>query len=572
MPGRAAAVGLGLAAVALTLGVAELVAAGGQAVGLFGPAAAPLSALGAGFIDLTPGWLKDLAVSWFGVHDKTALRVGMGVVLVLAAAVIGLIGRRSPRIAAAVAAGLLVVAAVAVLTRADAAAFDLAPLIVGGTAGLWLLLSAWRRTALPPDVLAAARRRSADDGPVWSDDPDGSTAAGPPAGPGPRDRGGRVVLTGDRHPMGPVAGAGGGTGVDRRQFLRLAGSGAVVAVLAGAVSRLIPSGADVAASRAAFGLPVAGDLLPVPGTPLDVPGLASFITPNADFYRIDTAFTVPRMTTADWRLNVHGLVDSPFELTFDELVVMPSVERTITLTCVSNEVGGDLIGTARWQGVRIADVLARAGVRTADGPQGGPDCVLSTSVDGFTVTTPLQALTDGRDALLAYGMNGEPLPQEHGFPVRMVVPGLYGYVSATKWVVDLAVTRFERVSAFWSDRGWAEEGPIKLSSRIDVPRPLEPVPAGEVTIAGVAWAQHIGVAAVQVQIDGGDWQDAELSDAGTADTWRQWVYRWVDAPAGEHWLRCRATDAAGTVQTADVAPPAPDGSTGLDAVKLIVSP
>jgi hypothetical protein len=292
-----------------------------------------------------------------------------------------------------------------------------------------------------------------------------------------------------------------------------------------------------------------------------------FITANTDFYRIDTAFTVPRMTTADWRLNVHGAVDTPFQMGFDELVAMPAVERTITLTCVSNAVGGDLIGTARWQGVRIADVLARAGIRTGDG---APDCVLSTSVDGFTVTTPLAALVDGRDALLAYSMNGEPLPQEHGFPVRMVVPGLYGYVSATKWVVDLAVTRFDKVSAFWTERGWAERGPIKLSSRIDVPRPLEPTPAGQIAVAGVAWAQHVGIRSVQVQIDDGDWQDAEVSDAGTADTWRQWVFRWT-AAAGEHLVRCRAIDADGTVQTAAVAPPVPDGSTGLDAVRVVVT-
>jgi DMSO/TMAO reductase YedYZ molybdopterin-dependent catalytic subunit len=308
------------------------------------------------------------------------------------------------------------------------------------------------------------------------------------------------------------------------------------------------------------------DAAAAPSTTLDdVTGISSFVTPNADFYRIDTAFVVPRMTTDQWQLRVHGLVDREVTLSWSDLLAMPSVEHMVTLTCVSNPVGGDYIGNAVWQGVRLADVLALAG------PQAGADCVYSTSVDGFTVTTPLAALTDGRDALLAYGMNGEPLPVEHGYPVRMVVPGLYGFVSATKWVVDLELTRFAEVTAYWTDRGWSAQAPIKTSSRIDVPRAQESVSKGRVAIAGVAWAQHRGVAGVQVQIDDGPWVDATLSGDVGPDTWRQWVYYWDDGVSGSHTARCRAIDATGAVQIDQVQGVVPDGATGLDERSFMVT-
>ncbi len=258
------------------------------------------------------------------------------------------------------------------------------------------------------------------------------------------------------------------------------------------------------------------------------------------------------------------MVDQQITLTYDDLVAMPTIERMITLTCVSNEIGGDLAGNARWQGVRIADVLAMAG------PQAGFDCVLSTSVDGFTVTTPIEALTDDRDALLAFGMNGEPLPVEHGFPVRMVVPGLYGYVSATKWVVDLEVTNFADQNAYWTDRGWSATAPIKTSSRIDVPKSFEQVSKGKVAVAGVAWAQHRGVTGVQVQIDDGEWQDATLSGDVSVDTWRQWVYEWDATTSGTHTIRCRAVDPTGP-QTDQVQGVMPDGATGWDSRSVTVT-
>jgi DMSO/TMAO reductase YedYZ molybdopterin-dependent catalytic subunit len=252
-------------------------------------------------------------------------------------------------------------------------------------------------------------------------------------------------------------------------------------------------------------------------------------------------------------------------VSYADLIAMPSIERMITLTCVSNEVGGDLAGNARWQGVRIADILKSVA------PQSGADCVLSTSTDGFTVTTPLEALTDDRDALLAFAMNGEPLPIEHGFPVRMVVPGLYGYVSATKWVVDLKVTKFADETAYWSSRGWSPQAPIKTASRIDVPKSFAQVTKGPVAVAGMAWAQHRGITGVQVQIDAGDWQDAALSGEVSSDTWRQWSYQWDATDSGPHTIKCRATDSTGTVQTEQVQGVMPDGSTGWDSRSVTVT-
>jgi DMSO/TMAO reductase YedYZ molybdopterin-dependent catalytic subunit len=300
------------------------------------------------------------------------------------------------------------------------------------------------------------------------------------------------------------------------------------------------------------------------GADLDIPGISPLFTSNKDFYRVDTALTVPSIDPDAWRLTIDGMVGEKIELSFDDLVGMGLNEYSITLTCVSNEVGGDLVGNARWLGVPIAPLLARAR------PQAGADMVLSTSADGWTAGTPLETLTDGRDALLAVAMNGEPLPVEHGFPVRMVVPGLYGYVSATKWVVDLELTRFDRVEAYWTPRGWSERGPIKTASRIDVPDENTQLEAGQVAVAGVAWAQHRGIKTVEVQVDDGAWQPATLGTEATVDAWRQWVYRW-DAKPGTHRLRVRATDGTGTVQTSETAPPAPDGSSGWHTIDVSVS-
>lgn len=517
-PGVWPALGIGVVAVGLTLAVAELAATTGAWLRALDGTASPVRALGAAFIAITPEWLKDIGISAFGQHDKVALAVAMVVTFVIVGVVIGVIGRINRFVAAALGVLLVAVTALAVVTRPDAGAGDAVPTVIGGAAGTWFLL----RVFWPPDDAPAEAAGASE----------ASIAA-----------------------------------FDRRQLLRLGGIGAGLAFVAGALSRLVPDVVDLRADRATVTLPALGRArIPATVNP-PVPGLTPYLTANDDFYRVDTAFTVPRVTTADWRLVIHGLVDEPFTVTWAELVAMPQVERVITLTCVSNEVGGDLAGNAVWQGVPLADLLERAK------PQPGADCLYSTSADHFSVATPLEAVTADRDALLAIGMNGSPLPIDHGYPARLVVPGLYGYVSATKWVVDLEVTRFSEVTGYWTDRGWSAKGPIKIASRIDTPQYDVTVPTGVVPVAGVAWAQPKGISAVQLRVDDGPWRDAELAGTVSGNTWRQWVFRWdtTGVSSGKHRLRCRAIDGTGAVQDPTPAPPAPNGSSGYDEVSVVIA-
>jgi len=561
--GVASAALLGIVAVGVTFAVAELLAAFGQWTGWLDTASSPIAALGSAFIDLTPEWLKEWAIRTFGQNDKTALRVGMLLTVVIAAALVGVVGRWRPRIGVGLAGVLIVVAGIAVLTRANSSVVDLLPLLIGAAAGLWLLVAGLRfglgiRGSLagtPPTSMEPARPAApaADHAEAAGTDAAGHTAqTGEPA-----ETPGKTVLVGGAHPMAAASTRSGG--YDRRAFFRVAGLGALVAVAAGALSRWIPSAADVEASRAAVQaqLPTAADVPKAPAGTLDnIAGITPFVSANSTFYRVDTAFTFPGLTADTWKLKIHGACDNPIEISYADLVKRPMIERMITLTCVSNEVGGDLAGNATWQGVRIADLIAEAK------PRAEADCVLSTSAqDGFTVTTPLAALTDGRDALLAVKMNGEALPVEHGFPVRMVVPGLYGYVSATKWVVDMEITDFAQTTSFWSERGWSPQAPIKTASRIDTPRSFAQLAAGKVAVAGVAWAQHRGIKAVQVQVDESEWAEATLSSSVSDDTWRQWVWEW-DATPGQHTLRVRAVDGKGELQTGSRQDVMPDGATG----------
>ncbi|HET8616650.1 MAG TPA: molybdopterin-dependent oxidoreductase [Actinomycetales bacterium] len=498
----------GVVACALTIAIAELLAALLVRTGRAGGTPAPLLAVGNAFVDRTPRWLKDWAVASFGTHDKDALFVGMALVLVLAAVGVGLLGWVRRRLGLAALVLLLALGLAAVLGRPHAGLADALPLLLAGALGLAVL-----STLLERDAQAAST----------------------------------------------------GQEVDRRAFLRLTTMTAAAAVVGAGLSSVVGRGARaVAASRAMLRLPMATASYDASTASLDVPGITPFLTPPDDFFRIDTALVVPQVSTADWRLRVHGLVDHPFELTFDQLLALPMVETLLTLTCVSNEVGGDLVGNQRWLGHPLRDLLARAA------PHPGADMVLSTSADGWTAGTPLDALTDpGRDALLAVGMGGGPLPVEHGFPARLVVPGLYGYVSATKWVVDLEVTRFDRAEGYWTPRGWSARGPIKTESRIDVPRPGDTVRAGTVVVAGVAWAQHRGVREVEVRVDEGPWQPASLGPGGDEDTWRQWVWQW-QATRGAHTIQVRATDGTGAVQTSTEAPPAPNGASGWHTRYLTV--
>ena len=313
-----------------------------------------------------------------------------------------------------------------------------------------------------------------------------------------------------------------------------------------------------------FPEPVAPTPAPPADPALDVPGIAAYRTPNDSFYRVDTALFVPAVEAATWSLRVHGMVDREITLDYEALLARAMIERDVTLACVSNEIGGPYVGNATWIGAPLADLLDEAGVRP------GATQLVSRSVDGFTIGTPTAVVTDGRDAMLAVAMNGEPLPLEHGFPVRIVVPGLYGYVSATKWLVDLELTTLEAFDAYWIVRGWAKEAPVKTQSRIDTPKAGATIDAGPVPVAGVAWAQHRGIDRVEVRVDGGDWVEARLGLRGSIDTWRQWVYAW-DATPGRHVLSVRATDGDDATQTADRAAPFPSGATGYHEISVEVT-
>ncbi len=368
------------------------------------------------------------------------------------------------------------------------------------------------------------------------------------------------------------------SGISRRTLLTgLAGLGGGATLLAGAwwgtqaadVTLTGPGGLfdggdqPGAGAPSALPRPASATTLPA-GVEVGVDGVAPFRVPNEDFFQIDTAFGLPKLNAQDWQLRIHGMVDREMTLDYATLLEGELIERDITLCCVSNEVGGDLVGNAVWLGLPLAPLLR------GTGPSAGADMVLSTSADGWTASSPLQALTDDdRDAMLAIGMNGEVLPARHGFPVRMVVPGLYGFVSATKWVVDLEVTRFDAKKAYWSTRGWSERGPVKLASRIDVPRSGANLSPGQVAVAGVAWAPGIGIDAVEVSVDGGGWQPARLAETSGLDSWRQWVFPWT-ATIGRHELKVRATDGAALAQTGERSRVDPDGATGWHTIEVTV--
>lgn len=515
----------GLTAGGAALAVAQVVAS------LVNPAAFPVVAVGAATVDLTPAPVKDWAIRSFGENDKTVLITGVLVVLAVIAAGLGVLSLRSPRYGQAGLAVFAVIGLLAVLSRPGAIAMDALPTVVGVAAGMlalpWLLGRATTRLPSP----------AADASPE-----------------GEADRPAVMRASGEVYAF------------DRRRLLTGVAGGAVVAG-AGALAGGYLSGRRVAdTARSALALPapaVPAEALP-PGVDFRIKGLTPFVTPNKDFYRVDTALIVPHVDPATWTLRVHGLVDRPVELTYADLLGRPLTEADITLTCVSNEVGGPYAGNARWLGVRMADVLREAGI------QRGADMLLSRSADGWTCGTPVEVVMDGRDALFAIAMNGEALPAAHGYPVRQVVPGLYGYVSATKWVVDVKVTRFDTDEAYWTPRGWAAKGPIKTQSRIDLPAPNSSLSPGRTTIAGVAWAQHTGVSAVEVRVDRGVWRQARLAQVPGPDTWRQWSLDW-DATPGEHTVEVRATDAAGRTQTEQVAPPDPDGASGWHTISVRVA-
>jgi DMSO/TMAO reductase YedYZ molybdopterin-dependent catalytic subunit len=352
--------------------------------------------------------------------------------------------------------------------------------------------------------------------------------------------------------------------INRRKFVAAAGGTAVAAAAAGVGGGLLISKRfDVSTSTVKLAPPAVKPAQVPKGISLDIPGLSPFYTPDAAFYRVDTSLVIPQVSPQAWQLRIHGMVDRPVTLTFDDLMKLPMVEHDVTLTCVSESVGGGYIGNARWQGTLLANVLRQAGI------QPGAQQIVMRDVNGMTIGVATDPVMDGRASMLAVGMNGQVLPAAHGFPVRVVVPGLYGYVSATKWVVDMQLTTFGAFDAYWVKRGWSQQAPVKTESRIDVPKVGTSLNPGKVTIAGVAWAQHKGIAAVEVSVDG-TWYPAKLAAQDTIDTWRQWYHVW-DATAGPHTLQVRATDQTGYTQTAVVHEPEPNGATGYHTIKVNVT-
>jgi DMSO/TMAO reductase YedYZ molybdopterin-dependent catalytic subunit len=544
--GRGVATGLITAFVAI--GVAQLVA------GFTGPQFAPVVAVGGAAIDNTPPPVKNFAISAFGSNDKRVLVAGILVVLAVFAALIGIAALHRLAFGLAGLALFTLVGLLAALSRPDFSTIDVLPVLLGAAAGAYTM-SRLVRAASATERALSAPPPSAMAGPP----PLGATAPVAGAG-GPPDTGASWVPAGPPpRPAEPVSRPG------RRAFL-ITGSVAVgvAAVSATAGQRLAgPSSAVVRARTTLRIPPPTHPAPPLPaGSDLHIKGLSSFITPNGSFYRVDTAIILPEVDPASWQLKIHGMVDREITITFAELLRMPLTEDYITLCCVSNPVAGPYIGNARWLGASLARLLRSAGI------QSGADQLLCTSVDGFTSGTPVQVVMDGRDALLAVAMNGAPLPVAHGFPARLVVPGLYGYVSACKWVTDINVTKFADAQAYWVPRGWSQQGPIKTESRIDVPNGS--VTAGRTQVAGVAWAQHKGIDAVEVRVDRGPWHQARLAAVPGIDTWRQWVWDW-DAAPGSHLIEARATDATGYTQTALQAPPEPNGASGYPMVTVSVT-
>ncbi|SFB16355.1 DMSO/TMAO reductase YedYZ, molybdopterin-dependent catalytic subunit [Nocardioides alpinus] len=470
----------------------------------------PVVAVAEQVIKLTPGAAAERAISVLGHWDKPALVAGILVLLLACFAGAGLLARRGwwwPMLVWFALAGL---GLASVLLQRAAGVVDALPVVVGLVT--WVTV----HSALT-DALHRGQRRPEL----------------------------------ESH--------------ERRVFLMVAGVVAVASVGIAVAGRFVGAGRrHVEVSRRLLRIPGVTRRQAPAATSLGLPGIAPWETPNEDFYRIDTTIALPTIEPDEWSLRIHGLVDREVTLSYSDLVARQMTESWITLNCVSNEVGGGLVGNARWSGVRIADLLADLSVSAE------ADCVLQTSHDGWFCATPLETLTDDRDAMLAVAMNGRPLPIEHGFPVRTIVPGLYGYVSATKWVVDYEVSTFADAVGYWTTKGWSAEGPVKIASRIDVPRSGDEVAAGEVTFGGVAWHQHTGIDGVEVQVDGGAWQPAELGEVPSVDTWVQWAVT-LDVGEGDHEVRVRAVGKDGETQTSAIARPDPDGSTGLHAIEISAS-
>ena len=480
------------------------VAVGNLLAAATSPATAPMVIVGSQVIDWTPTPVKEWAIATFGTADKPILLASVAAGALVVAALAGRLAHRRLAFGVVVFGALAALVAVIAMSRPTARAWDAVPSVVTGLVAIATLTAFVRRRPQPSSGEGRSRR---------------------------------LVLT---------------------QALVLLAA-AAVQTSASVVTRRRTMPADIE-------LPSAADVpRPLPAG-VKVEGITPFRTSNQDFYRVDTRLSLPTVDVDTWRLRIDGDVRRPVSLTFDDVAAMDLIERDITLTCVSNDVGGRYVGGTRWLGVRLTDVLDRAGIDATKADQ-----ILSTDVDGMTISTPLAVAVDGRDSLIAIGMNGEPLPRAHGFPARLIVPGLYGFVGATKWITRMTLTTYAQQDAYWTKRGWAIDAPIKPSSRIDTPRPFEEVRAGTVTVGGIAWAQQQGgVAAVEVSVDDGPWESATLGPSGGQDYWRQWYLLWEATP-GSHTLAVRAITGRGRSQSARRARPFPDGSSGIQRLALTVT-
>jgi DMSO/TMAO reductase YedYZ molybdopterin-dependent catalytic subunit len=560
----------GLLAAATALGVGQLVA------GLTGASGSPVVAVGELQIDFTPPWLKNFAITNFGSNDKLILVGGILVVIALFAALIGMEATRRLWVGMAGLAVFAVIGLTAAATRPTASFASLLPTVAATAAAAAVL------RILIPLVGPAARHRPAtwtadpwQD--AWAAAPDTEVTAAEPAPEEPEsgEPESGELGSGELEPESGELGSGelelgsgelAEAGPRRRSFITASAATLGIAAGAGLAGRLLAERSSVANAQRTLRIPkptVSTAALP-PGVNLDVPGISPFVTSNAAFYRVDTAIVLPQVDPDSWQLRIHGMVERDLTITFDELLKRPLIEDYVTLCCVSDPVEGPYIGNALWLGASLASLLREAGIKA------GADQLMCTSVDGFTSGTPVQTVMDGRDALLAVAMNGTALPVAHGFPARMVVPGLYGYVSATKWVTDINVTTFAGNYAYWAQRGWSQQAPIKTECRIDVPNGANQLRAGRTAVAGVAWAQHKGIDAVHVRIDQGPWNQATLAAVPGIDTWRQWVWEW-EATGGNHVIEARATDATGYTQTSVQAPPEPNGASGYPLVTVAVT-
>jgi DMSO/TMAO reductase YedYZ molybdopterin-dependent catalytic subunit len=529
--------------------------------GIVAPASGPIAAVGESAVGLTPSPVREAIIRAFGTHDKTVLLAGIYLVLAVYAAGVGAAAVRRLSYGLAGIAVFTAVGLVAATTRPTATAAWVVPTLGGGIAALLALMLLVR--AVPALAVPGGRHAELDSGagrpaprrPAVRDAPDQSLDVPEEWPPLPQ--------TLPVRPRRPDSEKDAGT--ERRSFLARSSALAVTAGVAYLAGREFAEHTSVSQAQSSLRIPRPARPAPAlpPGSNLGIPGLTPFITPNSSFYRVDTAIVLPEVAPQSWQLRIHGMVAREITLSFDDLIHRPLTADYITLTCVSNPVNGPLAGNALWVGASLASLLRQAGIRASASQ------LLCTSVDGFTSGTPVQTVMDGRDALLAVAMNGTALPVEHGFPVRLVTPGLYGYVSACKWITDIEVTTFGAASAYWTQNGWDAQAPIKTESRIDVPTGNTSIKPGRTAVAGVAWAQHKGIAAVEVQVDNGPWQEATLAAVPDIDTWRQWVWYW-DAAPGTHVIQARATDATGYTQTAVQVPPEPNAATGYPSVSVTV--